>query len=223
VAGFRRAGAYLHHRLDLRPELNELFESFHKSSVQRRIRRAERANLIERCGRSEALLKDFYGLLVKTRSRHHLLPQPYDWFRNLINCLGDALDIRVAYKEATPVAAVLNLRFKEIVVFKYGCSDARYHHLGAIPFLLWRTIEQGKSSGATEFDMGRSDEDNLGLIVFKNRWAHMSAPLVYRRFSAPAFLALRDGWKLSIAKRVFGYLPKSFLVVAGKLIYRHIG
>jgi hypothetical protein len=153
--GFRPAKRYLLHRLNLRPELSELFANLHKSSVQRRIRHAQRVGVTEKCGRSEVLLRDFYNLLVMTRRRHHLPAQPYDWFRNLNDCLGDALEIRLAYQGETPVAAVLTLRFRDFVFYKYGCSDVGYHHLGAIPLLLWRTIEDAKSSGAREFDIGR--------------------------------------------------------------------
>lgn len=221
--GFRPARKCLLHRLNLQPKLNELFLSLHKSSAQRRIRHAQRAGLIEKYGRSEVLLRDFYNLLVMTRGRHHLPPQPYDWLRNLNDCLGDTFALRLAYQGKTPVAAVLTLRFKDVVFYKYGCSDARYHHLGAIPLLLWRTIEDAKSSGAREFDMGRSDEDNCGLIAFKNHWARESTSLVYWRFPAPAVLVLSERWRLKMAKRIFACMPNALLIATGRLIYRHIG
>src|ERR1035437_3847240 len=64
------------HRLDLRPDLGSLFRGFHKSCIQRKIRRAERENLTYEEGRSTALLDRFYRLLVCTRRRHRLPPQP---------------------------------------------------------------------------------------------------------------------------------------------------
>jgi lipid II:glycine glycyltransferase (peptidoglycan interpeptide bridge formation enzyme) len=211
------------HRLSLQPELNELFLSLHKSSAQRRIRHAQCAGLIEKYGRSEALLRDFYNLLVITRRRHHLPPQPYDWLRNLNDCLGDAFALRLAYQGKTPVAGVLTLRFKDVVVYKYGCSDAGYHHLGAIPLLLWRTIEDAKSSGAREFDIGRSDEDDSGLITFKNRWAREATSIVDWRLPSRVFLTSRKGWRLRTAKRVFACMPNALLIATGRLLYRHIG
>jgi hypothetical protein len=223
LPGVRPAKRYHLHVIDLRPDLHQIRQGFHKDSVIRRIRRAERAGLIERSGRSEALLKDFYSLLVLTRARHTLPPQPYVWFRNLIDCLGDALEIRLAYKDKMPVAAVLTLRFKDVALYKYGCSDTEYKNLGAMPLLLWRAIEHAKSTGAQEFSLGRSDEDNPGLITFKNHWTQHSTSLVYWRDPGPATLKSSEDWRVSMVKRVFAVMPKRLLAATGRLIYRHIG
>ena len=129
---------------------------------------------------------------MRTRARHDLPPQPYEWFQNLIACLGDTLAIRLAYKDATPIAAVLTLRFRDSVFYKYGASDARYKNLGATPLLLWTAIKESKSTGAKEFSLGRTDEDNTGLINFKNHWTHRSTPLVYWRYPGPDCLESRE-------------------------------
>ncbi len=88
---------YWFHELDLRPPLDTLFQAFHKDSIQRKIRRAERDGLIYREGRSEDLVRDFFHLFVLTRRRHGAPPHPLAWFQNLIHFLGDAIQIRVAY------------------------------------------------------------------------------------------------------------------------------
>lgn len=221
--GFQPARRYCLHRLDLRPDLDQIFHSLHKDSAQRRIRRAERAGIVHESGRSTRLLQEFYDLLVLTRGRHHLPPQPYLWFRNLVDCLGEAVSIRVAYKERVPIAAVLTLHFRDRVYYKYGCSDLRFKHLGVMPFLLWKTIEESKREGAEEFDLGRSESENEKLISFKNHWAQRPTQLVYWRFPAPDALALKETWKLSLAKRVFACVPGRLLAATGRLLYRHIG
>jgi hypothetical protein len=221
--GFRPAGRYFLHVMDLGPDLDDLFRSFDKDSVQRRITHAERAGLIEKCGNSDALLNDFYRLFVITRGRHHLPPPPYTWFRNLISCQGKALEIRVAYKDQSPIAAILTLRFRNISYFKYGCSDARFNKLGATPWLLWHAIVAAKSSGALEFDMGRTERENIGLLAFKNHWLPNYRQLIYWRFPDVSSFDTASGWKLKLAKRVFSYMPHRVLELSGKLVYRHIG
>jgi hypothetical protein len=223
AAGFRRANSYYLHRMDLRPKLNEIFRSLHKDSAQRRIRHAERMGLVCERGTSEKLLKDFYRLLTLTRSRHHLPPQPYTWFKNLVSCMGSALEIRLAYKQGVSVAGILTLRFRGTIYYKYGCSDAAFKNLGAVPLLFWETIQDGKSAGAEEFDLGRSEHDNPGLITFKGRWAPGPTQLLYWRYPALDSVAQREGSQLRAAKRVFAYMPDSLLSAAGKLIYRHVG
>jgi lipid II:glycine glycyltransferase (peptidoglycan interpeptide bridge formation enzyme) len=220
--GFRPAKRYCFHHLDLRHELDYLFRSLDRDSAQRRILRAERAGVVHECGTSVKLLKDFYSLLVLTRRRHHFPPQPYLWFRNLVDCMKEALEIRVAYKAQIPIAAVLTLRFRNTIYYKYGCSDAKFKHLGGMPLLLWKTIEKSKAAGSEEFDLGRSDTDNSGLISFKNHWAQVSTELVYWRFPA-AQRRDRKSQNFKIAKSVFACLPKCLLTTTGRLLYRHIG
>jgi hypothetical protein len=122
------------------------------------------------------------------------------------------------------VAAIFNLRFKETVVYKYGCSDTRFSHLGATPFLLWRAIERAKVDGAREFDLGRSDEDNPGLVAFKNHWTSNSVRLVYWRL--PHYDSTHrtsQAWFSRFARALCSHFPDRVLAATGELLYRHIG
>jgi lipid II:glycine glycyltransferase (peptidoglycan interpeptide bridge formation enzyme) len=141
--------------LPVPPFAADLFGRLHKSTIQRKIRRAEQAGLGYERGTSESLLRQFYDLMVLTRRRHTLPPQPIAWFRNLVTCLGDRLTIRVASLDGRPVASVLTLSHGRTLVYKYGCSDAAFHHLGSMPFVLWKVIEEAKAIGMDELDLGR--------------------------------------------------------------------
>jgi len=221
--GLVPAGRYFLHIIDLRRTVDEIFRGFNKDSVQRRVTRADRAGLVEKSGNSSDLLRDFYDLLVITRSRHHLPPPPYSWYQNLADCEGKSLEIRVAYQDQKPIAAILTLRFRTTTYFKYGCSDARFNKFGATPWLLWKAIAAAKSQGALAFDMGRTQDKNEGLLAFKNNWAPGNRPLNYWRGPAGSSSEITEGWKLGLAKRVFSHLPHGLLVMSGKLMYRHIG
>jgi hypothetical protein len=211
------------HTLDLRSPLEPLFRSFHRKSVQRRIRRAEREGLTSEVGRSETLVRKLYHLLLLTRRRHHLPPQPLAWFRNLVASLGDALNIRVVSKEGRPVAAVLTLHFGGTVVYKYGGSDADLHHLGGMPLVLWQTIQDAKARGAVALDLGRSDCENQGLITFKEHWGAVRSSVAYRRWPAGASERAAAGWARRLAGKVFTHLPDPLLRATGEALYRHLG
>jgi len=224
MSGFHPVASYRMHRINLEPSLDEIFQTFDKDSVRRRICRAERAGLLEKHGQSEDLLGAFYKLLILTRRRHRLPPQPYVWFRNLVQSLGDAAEVRVAYtQEQQPIAAILNLRFKDALFYKYGCSDTRYKNLGAMPFLFWRAIQDAKGTGANEFDLGRSDEDNPGLVAFKDAWTKSACRLVYWRFPPSPAHHVRSGWAMRVARLLFAHLPNRALTTAGELVYPHMG
>ena len=220
------ARAYCFHRLDLRPDLTTLFRNCHKSSMQRKILRAEREGLTCEIGRSQALLNAFWDLLLMTRRRHRIPPQPQDWFRNLIACFGDALQIRVAFKDKRPVAAILTLRHKDTIVYKYGCSDSRFNNLGGTQLLFWRAIQDARRDGLHVFDLGRSECDNAGLITFKDHLGSARSTLTYSRFSlSPP--SERSGtnaaeWAGRIARGVVPYLPDRILGMIGRVLYRHV-
>lgn len=217
-----KSTAYYFHRLDLRKSVEELFRGFHKDCVQRKIRRAERELLEYEDGNSEELLKKFYPLLVMTRRRQHLPPQPISWFRALMASFGQDLKIRVASKAGTPVASILTLSHKKVVTYKYGCSDAEFHKLGGTPLLFWRTIQEAKDKGFEELDMGRSDMENTGLVTFKDHWGATRSLLNYWQYpnSLPG---LQSPWKMKVLARVVAVAPNASLTAAGSLLYRHIG
>lgn len=222
-SGFVACAEHFLHTLDLRPGLTEIFHGLDKDSVQRRIQRADRAGLVEKSGRSEDLVEDFYRLFVVTRGRQHVPPSPRTWFRNLVDCLGDTLEIRVAYKDGNAVAAILTLQFKDAVYYKYGCSDSHFNNLGATPWLFWRAISSAKSKNANIFDLGRTERNNAGLLQFKNHWGHQPRPLIYWRYPNSPPIDSGDDWKWKMAKKTFSLLPDRCLTILGRLLYRHIG
>ncbi len=225
---FSNTVAYCFHVLNLEPALDTLFRNFHKDSTQRKIRRAEREGVTERVGRSDSLFEDFYRLQLLTRRRHGVPPQPRSWFRNLIDCFGEALQIRLAFKGDQPIAGILTLRHKNSLVYKYGCSDSESNNLGGMHLLFWRAIQEAKASELQLFDLGRSDIDNDGLITFKDRWGARRSTLNYLRHAGSGRLLSdpkRSGsrWKSRIAREVFARAPNGFLSVAANLLYKHVG
>jgi len=220
--GLKESLNYQFHRLDLRGSAQELFHNFHKDCVQRKIRRAEREGLKYEEGNSEALLRKFYGLLVTTRRRQHLPPQPVAWFRGLMAAFGSDLKIRIASKGDLPVAGILTLFNKRCVVYKYGGSIASLNKFGGMPFLFWKTIEEAKEKGLEELDLGRSDPDNLGLIAFKEHWGATATTINYwtypQRPQRP-----RSPWQKKLARHLVQASPDLVLQAVGTILYRHIG
>lgn len=219
---YEASQAFYLHTLDLSPEIGQLLRSFHKDSVQRKIRRTEREGLIYEEGRSAELLDKFYRLLLLTRRRHGLPPQPRDWFRNLMASLGESFKVRVASKEGQPIASIITLRHRDVLVYKYGCSDPRFHKLGGVALLFWKAIQEAKQDGLNEFDLGRSDHDNPGLVTFKEHWGAARSTLAYFRCPARARQTIDERYA-PLARRLFARMPDGLLTLAGRLLYRHIG
>ena len=222
MGGFESSETFCFHKLDLQPDLARLFRGLHKDSTQRKIRRAEREGLTCDEGWSEPLLDQFYRLLVMTRRRHQLPPQPRKWFSNLARGMGDQLKIRVASTHGVPVASILTLRFKGTLMYKYGCADQRFFRLGGMQMLLWRAIEEAKEDSLQELDLGRSDAGDEGLLVFKDRLGATRTTITY--FCYPTqFQHKSFGARYAQRKGMLAYAPRRLLTTAGKLLYRHFG
>jgi hypothetical protein len=217
---FGRSERFCLHVLDLRGAGdNQLFGCFHKNAIQQNIRRAEREGLVCRTGTSEPLLRAFYELLLMTRQRHHLPPQPFVWFHNLAACLGPSLTVRLALRAGRPVAAIITIRHLETVVYKYGASDAAFHNLGGMQLLIWDTIREARAFGCSTLDLGRSSPEQTGLLTFKDRWNARRSELTYWRYP-PDNLA--PTWAVRSATRALRRLPAPLRTAAGRYLYRHV-
>jgi CelD/BcsL family acetyltransferase involved in cellulose biosynthesis len=219
---------YTFHLLDLSPDVETLYRNCHKNSTQRKILRAEREGLRYREGRDQELLDYFYTLQANTRKRHSRPPQPKQWFNNLIEGMGDALKIRVAFHGNRPVAAVITICHKDTMVYKYGGSDPDSNKLGGVHMLLWRAIQEAKSSGLRFFDFGRSEVTHEGLITFKKRWGATQSDLIYSRYGlsdevAHMFESSGTNWKSNVAHYLLSHMQPSLLSMAGRVLYRHVG
>jgi len=221
-SGLHESVSYCFHTLDLRDNLSKILAGFHEDCIRRKIRRAEREKLSCETGTSEYLVRQFYRLLVRTRKRHHLLPQPLAWIKNLVQCIGDKVQIRIAKKGDVPIAGLLSLRHRETVIYKYGCSDERFHNLGGVPFLFWNLIQDSKHGGAQKLDFGRSDWSQQSLILFKDRFGTSRRPLSYFRRSS-ASQSSKPFPITPMIQRWIAHFPDAVLSAAGRITYRHVG
>lgn len=220
---------YAFHQLDLSPGLATLFSNLHRSSTQRKIRRAEREGLTYQEGSSVPLFESFYELFQLTRCRHNLPTPPRQWFVNLMSCFGNSLKIRVARKkDGRAVAAMITLGFKDTLIYKYGGSDSKFNHLGGMHLLFWRSIVDAKNAGLRFLDLGRTNADQQGLITFKNRWGATQSTLTYVKYAVAGepthwFDLPSPGWKSRRSKQILALLPLGALNVLGEFLYKHVG
>jgi len=221
----RPSDAFFLHTLSLDPPLDALFRNLHKDCIQRKVRRAERERLA------------YAKRVVLTRCCDNSISscwRPADARAYLHSRSGGSdssflqwviyLVIRVASKDGRPVAAIITLAFKTTLTYKYGCSDQRFHNLGGMPFLFWKTIQEAKDAGMHQLDLGRSEPGEIGLTTFKERLgAHRAALTYYRMSSRSSPQIVPSVLKCQILRRAISTMPDALLVAAGRLLYRHLG
>ena len=221
-ANFQDGTNYVIHRLDLRPCLHNYSRDFTRIPSNANTSRCTRRSQVRR------RQVRFTAAPVLPVDNDHPPPSsspasPICLVPQCRGLPGEQVKIRVASVGDRAVAAILTLFFKRTLIYKYGCSDAQFHNLGAMPFLMWRAIEDAKRHDLSELDLGRSDIDNAGLITFKNRFGATQSRVTYKKFPESHAARGRHDWQLKVAKRVFAAMPERMLVMAGKLLYPHIG
>ena len=137
--------------------------------------------------------------------------------------MGTKLQIRLTRKDGVPIAAILTLQHRTSVLYKYGCSDERFHSLGGMPFLFWKLVEESKASGAEKIDLGRTDLNDEGLIAFKDRLGASKKLLTYYRYAKGELRDVSTLWLSRAVRRLFSLLPEAISSAAGRILYRHMG
>src|SRR5690349_882730 len=204
IAGGSAAGpTALRHVLTLSHNPVEVYAGFHRSQVQRNIRRAEREGLtVRRATRPHDLVDTFYQLHLRTRRRQGVPVQPRRFFRLLWESaistgLGSVLIVEAS---AQPIAAAVFLAWNGTVIFKFGASDASAWSLRPNHVLFWHAIRTACEQGCRWFDFGRTNMGQEGLRNFKLSWGAVEEPLVYGTLGGKPGSAPADG----MAARMLG-------------------
>lgn len=214
---------FLRHTIDLCGGIRIVEQRFHKDCVRRRVRKAVRAGIDSISGTESLLVDDFYELLVLTRRRHGYPPPPKAWFKNVAKAMP-GVEFSVAYREGVPIAAIVTLRLHNVVYYKYGASDVRCHHWGAMPLLYSEMIGKAINAGAEYVDLGRTEPSNKGLVDFKERFGAVASCVQYWRFgSEPRKESRMSRWIDKTGRFICARTPLVLLPRIGTLLYPHVG
>jgi hypothetical protein len=92
-----------------------------------------------------------------------------------------------------------------------------------MPMLFWKAIQKGKQQDVEEFDLGRSNRDNPGLTVFKERLGATRSKLTYSRLGRVQSPAPPPDSRSRLVNVMFARMPSRVAQMAGRVMYRHIG
>jgi CelD/BcsL family acetyltransferase involved in cellulose biosynthesis len=222
---FEHAG--YRHVLNLDADPSAVFARFHRSQVQRSIRRAEASGLVIRTGEPDHdLLEDFHRLHLDTRRRLGVPIQPRRFFALLRErVLGTGSGwIVTAELNGRAVAAALFLAANGTVVYKFGASESRAWNLRPNHLVFWHVIREACVAGYRRLDFGRTDAATEGLRAFKRSWGADEETLIYHAFGTGADAV--EPHAPSMAQRALaGVIRRSPAWVcrwSGELFYRFV-
>ena len=219
------------HTTALSPDADELFARFHRSQVQRNIRRAEREQMHVRelTGRHD-FVDVFYRLHAQTRRRQGMPVQPHRFFDALWEHLfaGETAErparlVLVDIPGTPAIAGALLLAGPRTLTYKYGASDAAFWRLRPNHLLFAYALRRACEAGFERFDWGRSDLEDRGLREFKSGWAAAETDLVHTTLSAdegPAATGGEQGVAMHTARALLRHAPVLACRAAGELFYR---
>jgi CelD/BcsL family acetyltransferase involved in cellulose biosynthesis len=226
IGGAVAGPAALRHVLALSRNPADVYAGFHRSQVQRNIRRAEREGVTVRQGTSaDDLTEIFYQLHLRTRRRQGVPVQPRRFFRLLWeNVISTGLgSVLIAEASARPIAAAVFLAWNETVIYKFGASDASSWSLRPNHLLFWHAIRAACEQERRWFDFGRTDIGQEGLRNFKLSWGAVEEPLIYvslggKSGSAPP----ANGMAARMLSPVIRHGPLLLCRAFGETLYRYV-
>jgi hypothetical protein len=224
---FQSTNKFITHILWLNRNKDDLFASFHTTSVRQNIKRAEKngLNLVE--GKSRKDIKEFFRLHLLTRRKIGLPSQPERFFTNMFEILypKGMLSLLMADYSDRIVAATIVLKFKNTVYSEYTAADPQFLHIRPNHWIFWKAIERALDEGYEFFDFGKSSKSNKGLVDFKRRWGGTAKSLYY--IYHPQKSELTSSAEGNVPYRIMTsfikHLPLWFTKSAGRVLYNHLG
>ena len=215
---------YFTHRLKLDPD-DQLIGKTFRASTMRNVRLAEKAGVRVNLRHTREAMATFYDLNCKTRRRHGLPPQPWQFFKNvfkhIITCQKGG--IFIATHQKRPIAAAVFFCFNRKAVYKYGASDHHALHLRPNNLIMWRAVQWFCANGFQSLHFGRTDLSHSGLRQFKAGWGTREGRLQYYKYDLKRNRFLSRHREPRIGLSAFRVMPMPLLKAAGRALYKHVG
>jgi hypothetical protein len=216
--------AFYGHRLILTGGEDATFAKV-ESAVRRAIRKAEKGGISIEFSQSLEAMRTFYFLHCKTRNRHGLPPQPFQFFHNIHEHILSQNHgfVVLARHQQVPVASAVYFHWGKNAIYKYGASDETFQQLRSNNLVMWEAIKWYARNGFQQLHFGRTSLTNQGLRRFKLGWGTEEHSVEYVRYDMRknGFVTVKDGssgWH----SHVFNALPGFMSRFVGTMLYKHM-
>lgn len=178
---FKLTGQAKWHGIDLRPDLNTLWERI-DGSARRAIKKAQNEGVTVRAAQNEDDLRAFFKMHLGIRKgKYHLVAQPYRFFEMIWKHFieqGKGVVLLAVYQNEI-VGGIFFLEWKDTFYYKFNASMA--NHLTCRPndLLTWTGIQYAKEKGYPNWDFGLSDWDQEGLLRYKRKYASVEKTISF--------------------------------------------
>jgi len=189
------------------------------------VRRALGFDLTVEVGNARADREAHYA--VYATSVHNLGTPvfPRALFDAVLDTFGDDADILTVRREGEPLASVLSLYHRGVVMPYWGGGTAAARTWRANDMMYFALMRHARTRGCTRFDFGRS-KAGTGAAAFKRNWGFDGQPLAYasKTFDGQVKRTVNPlDPKYSLQVRLWSKLPLPIANRIGPLIARGLG
>jgi len=189
------------------------------------VRRSLTLDLDVRTGREDGDISDHYSVYSESVRNLGTPVFPQAMFRAVLDAFEDDADILTVSHEGRPVASVLSLYHRGVVMPYWGGGTWAARGLRANDLMYFALMRHARQRGCTAFDFGRS-KFGTGAFAFKKNWGFEPAPLGYAVRTADgmqprAINPLNPKYRLQIA--LWQRLPLPVANRLGPMIARGLG
>jgi FemAB-related protein (PEP-CTERM system-associated) len=148
----------------------------------------------------------FYRMFSESM-RHHGTPvYPRLFLEQILDRFPGQTNLFFVHHQGRPVAGVLNLLFRDVIMPFYAGADRSVRPRGVDDYMYLSILRWGRENGFRTFDFGRSKR-GTGAYEFKSRWGMTEVPLAYQYHlvrakelpnvspANPKYQALIEVWK----------------------------
>ena len=224
---FPTLSRYKHHYLILDRRPDDIKKLFNRN-CRRNILKALESPLKLKIASTENELRDFYSLFLQTRKKLSLPPIPYKFFQALWQVFFSKgnVTLLIAQHRGRSIAALLILKFKNLVVGEAIGECAEYRKYRSSYFLFWNVITLSCKEGYRKYSFGRTSQINKGLLSFKRNWGTVEETLsdiFYPQEICQKMEKREFSWKYNAVKKIAERTPNSLFHMLGDIVYRHMG
>lgn len=174
----------------------EVLASF-KQKTRYNIRVAVKNGVECICSKDDKNLDDFYRLYQITGKRDDFLIRQKEYYRRLLDCMGQDARLYVCYYNEQAVSAAIAIHYANRTYYLFGASDNQYRNVMPNYLMQWSMIQWALENGSDTYDfMGIpvSEEEDVAMagvyrfkrgfngdkVVFAGEFTQTLKPFVYK-------------------------------------------
>jgi hypothetical protein len=215
-----------HHFTRLSKPVEEIWDSFSKTSVRQRIEYAKNAGVQISKANGDDDTAIFSQMLADNRRRLGLPYIPYRFFEALRRNLGpEILFCWIARdRRGKPLSGLLGWRLGDKFAVEYSGDYYEARAIGANQLLYWHVMQAVREVGCVSFSFGRTGLDNPGLLNYKRRWGTVEEELKLIMLPKTQANDIKNESPLyRLAKQLIVKSPPGIHRLIGEFCYRHLG